>query len=90
MATLALTNTKAAQALAGQGVRVTLSWSEANTNIPLIERGMRCTIDSIEGYVSEVDKMGLSFKASPAMPSIAFASDPGYLMASETVNVYTT
>lgn len=90
MATLVLTNTRAAQALPGQGVRVTLSWSEANANIPLIEEGMRCTVGSIEGYVSEVDKLGLSFKATPAMPTRAFQSTAGYLMNGQNVTVYTT
>lgn len=92
MATLALTNTKAAQALSGEGVRVTLLWAEANINIPLIEPGMRCETGSpaVEGYVASVDKLGLSFLVNPAMPTVAFATDPGYLMDSETVNVYTT
>lgn len=91
MATLALTNTADAQALTGQGVRVKLSWAEANENIPLIEPGMRCETGSpaVEGYVASVDKQGLSFLVNPAMPTSAFATSPGYLMASQTVNVYT-
>lgn len=92
MATLVLTNTKSFQALSGQGVRVTLSWAEANTNLSLIEPGMRCEVDGTgaQGTVASVDKMSNSFLANPDMPINAFASTPGYLMASETVNVYTT
>lgn len=90
MATLVLTNTEDAQALSGQGVKVYLSWAEANANMQNIEKGMRCTVGSIEGYVGGVDKLGLSFEAVPAMPTQAFAYAPGYLLTSATVTVYTT
>lgn len=92
MATLILTNITDAQALRGQGVRVTLSWDQSNTYLQKIETGMNCEVDSssIQGVVASVDKLGHSFLAVPANPTESFGDNPGYLNKNATVNVFTT
>lgn len=86
-----VTNQKYSQALRGQGVKVTLSPSDAALYLDTIEVGDECTADSSDkgGTVRSVDRLGNSFKISPKQPNDTFnsLSTPGYLASGEVISV---
>ena len=88
---LQVTNRKAAQALRGQGVRVTLDSSETINKLPLINDGDRCaTVTSgVFGTIQRVDRYGNSFLVVPNTMAANFASTTpaGYLANGELINI---
>lgn len=70
MAEIVCTNQKASSAYKGQQIIVTLTGSDAITQLPLLAIGDACTIDSSTalGTVSSIDLFGHSFKVKPNRP----------------------
>jgi hypothetical protein len=84
------TNRTAAQALRGEGVRVTLDSTETTTKLPNITLGQKATVGSTSkvGYVASIDSYGNSFLVNPANPDLRFDSTAsGYLSASEVITL---
>lgn len=85
-----VTNTVAASALRGQGVKVTLSQSESVTYLSTLLKGQSCTISqsSNEGVIDSVDYDGNSFIVVPKMPSKRFdGATTGVLSVNDTVSI---
>lgn len=91
MATINVTATIASQTLRGQDAIIHLGTSDIATNLPLIEVGQACEIDSSgnTGTVSRVDSFGSSFQITPTMPNGDLSSDgtAGILEADETITI---
>lgn len=91
MATV-VTNLKAASALRGQGVWVTLSAAESLSTIPLLEEGMECSSGSSSavGYIDRIDTYGHSFRVKPTNMNTQFNSDETATLAvDESITIQT-
>lgn len=91
MATV-VTNTKAAPALRGQSVWVTLSAAESLSAIPLLEEGQECSSGSSSavGYIDYIDTYGHSFRIKPTNMNTQFNSDETATLAvDETITIQT-
>lgn len=92
MPTVTVTNRKAAEALRGEGVVVTLNAAD-QSNLASILPGQACSISGVAVYgtIARVDSYGISFEVSPLQPNLDFASPtkPGFLAASETIVITT-
>lgn len=77
------TNTKASQAIKGEGVLISLSAAESLSVIPTLSVGDKCTISSNSkiGYISFIDTYGHSFIAIPESPAKRFDSTTNGLLA---------
>jgi len=85
-----VTNTVAASALRGQGVKVTLSQAETVTYLGTIQEGQQCTISqsSNQGIVYSVDYDGNSFIVVPKQPNNRFdGATTGILSVNDTVSI---
>lgn len=91
MATINVTNRTASQTLRGQDAIVTLDSTDTGDNLPSIEVGQLCTIDSSSntGTVSFVDYFGNTFRITPIQPDkdLSSTSTPGILAVDETITI---
>lgn len=89
MSTYQITNRKASQALAGQGVIVTLNAADAG-QLGNWEAGDLVTADTSgkTGTINRVDGEGNSFSVTPIQPDKSFDSGVyGYLAVGQTVTI---
>ena len=91
----AFTNIKDSPALRGEDAIVTISAAQAAQYMRSINLGQRAVVTSsgYQGYVSQVDVYGVSFKVKPQYPSSYFsstinASGGGILLAGEVVTLF--
>lgn len=90
MATINCTNQKAAIALEGQSVVVTLSAAESLSVLPVLAEGQAVTnnSNSAKGIIASVDAYGHSFKVKPVQPNTQFnTGTTGKLAEAELLTV---
>lgn len=92
MPTVTVTNRKAAEALRGEGVVVTLNAAD-QSNLASLLPGQPCSISGVAVYgtVARVDLYGISFDVNPLQPNLDFASpsQPGYLASGASIVITT-
>ncbi len=85
-----VTNITAAQALRGQGVKVTLGTSDVTNILPTLLKGQtcQCAQSSNTGIIYSVDYDGNSFIVTPTSPIGRFdGASNGILSVNDTVSI---
>ncbi len=74
---MSYTNRKVHQAIAGQGVVVTLDATDSAALLPTLAVGTKATTEQNVGYVCRVDTLGNSFEVNPTVGFFIYAGRIG-------------